>query len=60
MVTVPLIAVVGLILWFMWRGGYATGGTVLVCIAFGVLLSGTAIGPTIHQMLTSLGHLGKS
>jgi hypothetical protein len=57
-VTVPLILLVGLILWFMYRTGYASGGAVLLCVVFGVLLVDTSVGPAVQHAITSLTQLG--
>lgn len=56
MVTLPVIGIVALILFLMWRTGYAPGGAVVVCIICGVMLSGTAVGTAVHQLVNALAH----
>ena len=52
------IAVIGLILWGLSRRG-AEMWHLLVAVIAGVVLSGTVLGPDVHQILSQLsgGHL---
>lgn len=59
MVTVPLILIIAVVLWFMYRGGYATGTAVLLSIVVGVLLVDTSAGPAVQHAITAITHRSK-
>lgn len=53
-VTVPLVAVVGLVVYIAWRYMGLRVWHAVVSLIFGFLLAATTVAPEIHNILTSI------
>ena len=56
MVTVPLIGIVAVVVFFAVRSGYTTGLVALIVALFGFLLADSSFAPTINNMLAYFRH----
>lgn len=53
-VTVPLVAVLGVGVWFAWRYAGLRASHVLVCLLFGFFLAATSAAPEIRRVVSAL------
>jgi hypothetical protein len=51
-VTLPLVAVIGAVIFVAWRFMGLRVWQLVVCLVFGFLLAATTAAPTIHHLIT--------
>ncbi|MFC9973209.1 hypothetical protein ACFVH6_20190 [Spirillospora sp. NPDC127200] len=56
-VSVPLIAILGAVIWVAWRFMALRAWHVAVCLLFGFLLAATSAAPEIRQVLNELADI---
>ncbi len=54
MVSIPLVAVLGAVVFVAWRYMGLRVWQVIVCLLFGFLLAATSAAPQIHQLMTAI------
>jgi ABC-type phosphate transport system auxiliary subunit len=53
-VSIPLVAILGVIVYIAWRYMRLQIWQAVVCLLFGFLLAATAAAPEIHTLITGL------
>ena len=56
MISIPLVAIVGVIVYIAWRYMGLRIWQVAVCLIFGFLLAATTAAPGIHNLITGFVH----
>ncbi|MGY1438009.1 hypothetical protein [Streptomyces reniochalinae] len=56
-VSVSVVVLLGLLIWFLLRIRYFRWAEVLICSTFGFLLAETGAGPVVQEVLDGLGGL---
>lgn len=51
-ISIPLVMIVGVIVYIAWRYMGLRVWQAVICLVFGVLLAATAAGPGIHNLIT--------
>lgn len=53
-VSVPLVAILGALVWVAWRFMGLRTWQAVVCLLLGFLLAATSAAPSIHRMVTGI------
>ncbi|WP_329251778.1 hypothetical protein OG417_07745 [Actinoallomurus sp. NBC_01490] len=53
-VSIPLIAILGAIVWIAWRYMGLRAWHIAVCLLFGFFLAATSAAPQIRQLVTAI------
>ena len=53
-VSIPLVAVLGAIVWIAWRYMGLRAWHIAVCLLFGFFLAATSAAPQIRQLVTTI------
>ncbi|QFG26521.1 hypothetical protein [Actinomadura sp. WMMB 499] len=53
-VTIPLVAILGTVVWIAWRYMGLRAWHVVVCLLFGFFLAATSAGPEIRRLVAVL------
>jgi hypothetical protein len=53
-ISIPLVAIVGVVVYLAWRYMGLRVWQAIVCLLFGFLLAATTAGPEIHNLITGL------
>jgi hypothetical protein len=53
-VSIPLVGIVGVLVYIAWRYMGLRVWQAIVCLIFGFLLAATTAGPGIHNLITSI------
>ena len=53
-ISVPLVLIVGVIVYVAWRFMGLRAWQAVVCLLFGFLLAATTAAPTIHRIVTGI------
>ena len=56
-VSIPLVLIVGVVVYLAWRFMGLKAWQAVVCLLFGFLLAATTAAPSIHRLITGLVHL---
>jgi hypothetical protein len=55
-VSIPLFAIVAVLVYIAWRYMGLRVWQLLACVAFGILLAATSAGPEINNFLSGIAH----
>jgi hypothetical protein len=55
-VTIPLVAILGAIVWIAWRYMGLRAWHITVCLLFGFFLAATSAAPQIRELITAIAH----
>ena len=53
-VSIPLVVIVGAVVYLAWRYMGLRVWQAVVCLVFGFLLAATTVAPSIHNLITSV------
>ncbi|QXJ20628.1 hypothetical protein AGRA3207_001376 [Actinomadura graeca] len=53
-VSIPLVAILGIVVWFAWRYMGLRAWHVLLCLLFGFFLAATSAAPEIRRLVAVL------
>lgn len=53
-VSLSLVLIAGIVLYFMWRAGSVTTFAAIVAITFGFLLAGSSYAPALNQFIDDI------
>ena len=56
-VSIPLVLIVGVVVYLAWRFMGLKAWQAVVCLLFGFLLAATTAAPSIHRLITGLVQL---
>lgn len=56
-VSIPLVLIVGVVVYFAWRFMGLKAWQAVVCLLFGFLLAATTAAPSIHRLIRGLVQL---